>query len=136
MKIEIMTNGKFKGLQKNYKFDAKRTYKTPEDCPYFEVWEIEKSDLRNIQETCLVEGVWMCYAKGTNLGTPFEPLTINGQFAIGWTANNNKDTFDCLSEYFVSGLGITNTDQISAGSAVIAKTNGWSLSKTWKMLEG
>lgn len=140
MKIEIMTNGEFKDLQKHYKFNANRVYKTPQDIynehPYFEVWEIEKSDLRSVQEVCSIEDAWMCYAKGTNMGTPFEPLTINGQFVIGWTANNNKDTFNCLSEYFMYGLGITNADQICAGSSVIAKTNGWSLSKTWKMLEG
>jgi hypothetical protein len=140
MKIEIMTNGDFKDLQKHYKFNANRVYKTPKDInnehPYFEIWEIEKSDLRSIEETCLTEDVWMCYAKGSNMGTPFEPLTINGQFVIGWTTNNKEDTFDCLSEYFMHGLGITNDDQICAGSSTLAKTNGWSLNKTWKMLEG
>lgn len=140
MKIEVMTNGEFNGLADHYKFDAKQLYKSPidpyNDLPYYEIWEIDKSDLRAIEETCMAEDVLFCYSKGANKGTPFEPLTINGQFVIGWTAINNKDTFNCLTDYFTDGLGITDPYEICACATTIAKTNGWSLSQLWKKLEG
>lgn len=140
MKIEIMTNGEFKDLQKHYKFDAKRTYKTPVDIynehPYYEIWEIEKQDVRAIEEACTVEEVLFCYSKGASKGTPFEPLTICGQFAIGWTALNNKDTFNCLTDYFADGLGVTDPHEVCACATTLAKTNGWTLAQTFKKLEG
>lgn len=140
MKIEVMTNGEFNGLADHYKFDAKQLYKSPidpyNDLPYYEIWEIDKSDLRAIEEACMAEDVLFCYSKGANKGTPFEPLTINGQFVIGWTAINNKDTFNCLTDYFTDGLGITDPYEICACATTIAKTNGWSLSGLWKKLEG
>lgn len=140
MKIEVMTNGEFNGLADHYKFDAKQLYKSPiapyNDLPYYEIWEIDKSDLRAIEEACMAEDVLFCYSKGANRGTPFEPLTINGQFVIGWTAINSKDTFNCLTDYFTDGLGITDPHEVCACSTTMAKTNGWSLSQLWQKLEG
>ena len=140
MKVEIMTNNKFKDIVKNYKLDANRVYKTPFDPnntkPRFEIWEVEKSDVKNIEMNCMTEGVWMCYSKGVGGSTPFEFLTINGQFVIGWTAKNNNDTFNCLTDYFKDGLGITDASDMCAYATTLAKTNGWTLSKVWKLLEG
>ena len=140
MKIEIMTNGEFKRVIKQHNIDAKRVYRTPadpyNDHPYFEVWEVEKADVKNIETTCLTEDVWMCYSKGVGGATPFEFLTINGQFVIGWTAKNNKEKFNCLTDYFVDGLGIADADDMCAYAVTLAKTNGWNLVKTWKLLEG
>lgn len=140
MKIEIMTNGKFKNLSKQHAWDANRVYRTPADDnrkrPYFEIWEVEKSDVKDIENVCLVEDVFACYSKGVGGATPFEFLTINGQFVIGWTAKNGSDTFECLTEYFKDGLGVTNIRDMCAYATTLAKTNGWTLSKTCKMLEG
>lgn len=138
MKVEIFTNNKFKNIVKSQDIAATRTYRrnvnnTP---PYYEVWEVEKSDVKNLEMICMAEGVWMCYSKGAGRGTPFEFLTINGQFAIGWTAKNNKDTFNCLTDYFMDGLGIADANEMCACATTLAKTNGWTLSKTWKLLEG
>jgi hypothetical protein len=139
MKIEIMTNGKFKNLSKQHGWDANRVYRTPADDnrkrPYFEIWEVEKSDIKNIENVCLIEDVFACYSKGVGGATPFEFLTINGKFVIGWTAKNNKDTFECLTEYFKDGLGVTNARDMCAYATTLAKTNGWTLSKTFKLLE-
>jgi hypothetical protein len=138
MKVEIFTNNKFKNIVKSQDIAATRTYRrnvnnTP---PYYEVWEVEKSDVKNLETICMTEGVWMCYSKGAGRGTPFELLTINGQFTIGWTAKNNKDTFNCLTDYFMDGLGIADANEMCACATTLAKTNGWTLSKTWKLLEG
>ena len=140
MKIEIMTNGEFSDVVEHYKFDTKRLYKTPidpyNDHPYYEIWGIEKSDLRTVEEACMIEDVLFCYSKGASKGTPFEPLTIGGQFVIGWTAIDNKDTFNCLTDYFTYGLGVTDPYEVCACATTIAKTNGWSLSQLWRKLEG
>ena len=140
MKIEIMTNCKFNDLVEHYKFDAKQLYKSSidpyNDRSYYEIWEIEKSDVRAVEDACMAENVLFCYSKGANRGTPFEPLTIHGKFAIGWTTVNNKDTFNCLTDYFTDGLGITDSYEICACATTMAKANGWSLSDMWRKLEG
>ena len=135
-----MTNGEFSDVVEHYKFDTKRLYKTPidpyDDHPYYEIWGIEKSDLRTVEEACMIEDVLFCYSKGASKGTLFEPLTIGGQFVIGWTAIDNKDTFNCLTDYFTYGLGVTDPYEVCACATTIAKTNGWSLSQLWRKLEG
>lgn len=137
MKVEIMTSCSFKDLVKHTEFEAKQLYKCQkDDDPYYEIWEIEKADVKTIENTCMLEGILFCYSKGANRGTPFEALTINGQFVIGWTAANNKDTFNCLTDYFTDGLGITDPYEICACATTMAKANGWSLSDIWRKLEG
>lgn len=140
MKVEIVTNSDFHDVVEQHELNAKCIYKTPDDLyndhPYFEIFEVEKSDVKNIENICMVEGTWMCYSKGAGRGTPFEFLTINGQFVIGWTTTNNKDTFNCLTDYFMYGLGIADVNEMCACAVTIAKTNGWTLSKTFKLLEG
>lgn len=140
MKIEIMTNGDFEEVVKCYGFNAKKLYEWSSNFdnsfPYYEIWEIEKSDLRMIEEACMSGEVLFCYSKGANRGTPYEPLTINGQFVIGWTAINNKDNFNCLTDYFKDGLGITDNYEVCACATTMAKTNGWSLSELWRRLGG
>lgn len=140
MKVEIMTNGDFSDVVENYKFNAKRQYRNSIDLyneyPYYEIWEIEKSDVRAIEEACIAEDVLFCYSKGANRGTPFEPLTIGGQFAIGWTAVNNKSMFNGLIDYLINGLEIANVYEMNACATAMAKANGLSLSQLWKKLEG
>lgn len=141
MKIEIMVSGDFKDLMSEcMEFNVKRLYKCPDGAnnshSHYEIWEIEKSDARKIEEICMLNGVLFCYSKGANKGTPFEPLTINGQFVIGWTAVGNKNTFNCLTDYFTDGLGIADPYEICACATTMAKTNGWSLSDMWRKLEG
>lgn len=137
MKVEIMTSCSFKDLVKRMEFEAKQLYKCQKDDDiYYEIWEIEKADIKTIENTCILEGILFCYSKGANRGTPFEPLTIHGEFVIGWTAINNKDTFNCLTDYFTDGLGITDPYEICACATTMAKANGWSLSDMWRKLEG
>ena len=136
MKIEVLTGKEFQNVVENIGINAKRLYNCPVDHPYYEIWEIEKSDLRMIEEVCMSGEVLFCYSKGANRGTPYEPLTINGQFVIGWTAMNNKDNFNCLTDYFKDGLGVTDNYEVCACATTMAKTNGWSLSQLWRKLEG
>ena len=128
------------GLHKAFKelgIKATRTYKRSEK-PFYEVWELSKEDAKKLEYTFdwKDEWGWFCHSNGEHRGTAFECLTINGQFVIGWTAKDNKDTFDNLTDYFTNGLGIIDVHMMAAYSVSLAKSNGWTLSKTWEMLEG
>jgi hypothetical protein len=140
MKVEVLTNSEFDEIVQALNTDARCVYKCPEDIygdhPYYEIWEVEKSNIQEIETACMFEDVLFCYSNGANRGTPFECLTIHGEFVIGWTAVNDKDRFDCLTDYFIDGLGITDSDEVCACSVTMAKTNGWSLAQLWNKLEG
>jgi hypothetical protein len=138
VKVEILTNNKFYNIVRSINTDAKCVHKCTKDKnkPYYEIWEVEKSNIQEIETACMFEDVLFCYSNGANRGTPFECLTIHGEFVIGWTAVNNEDKFDCLTDYFTDGLGITDSDEVCACAVTLAKTNGWSLAQLWKKLEG
>lgn len=128
------------GLHRAFKelgIKATRTYKRSEK-PYYEVWELSKEDAKRLEYTFdwQDDWGWFCHSNGEHRGTAFEFLTIRNQFVIGWEAQNSNDTFECLTDYFINGLGVTDVNTMCAYSMHIAKTNGWTLSKTWEMLEG
>lgn len=135
MKIEVLTGSKFYNIAKNMKLDAKCMYKCQES-PHYEIWSIEKSDARNIEETCMSENILFCYSNGEHRGVAYDLLTINGVSVIAWQENSKKDTFDCLTDYFKECLGVSDSHKIAAYSVYLAKTNGWTLSETWRKLEG
>ena len=140
MKVEILTNGEFDDIVQATNTYARCVYKCPEDVyldhPYYEIWEVEKTDLQELETACMFEDVLFCYSNGANRGTPYECLTINGEFAIGWTAVDNKEKFDCLTDYFTEGLEIKDSYDIGACAVTMAKANGWTLAQLWKKLEG
>lgn len=135
MKVEILTNRNFDRIVQALNTDARRVYKRS-DRPYYEIWEVEKSNIQEIETACMFEDVLFCYSSGANRGTPCEFLTINGEFVIGWAAIDNNDKFDCLIDYFYDGLGIKDSYKIGACAVTLAKTNGWSLAQLWNKLEG
>jgi hypothetical protein len=137
MKVEIFTNNKFKNIVKSQGITATRTYRrnvnnTP---PYYEVWEVEKSDVKNLEMSCLTEGVFFCYSIGEHRGTAYDFININGVGVIAWQEDCKKDNFDNLTDYFKECLGVTDAWQMAAYSVYLAKTNGWSLATLWSKLE-
>jgi hypothetical protein len=140
MKIEVMTGKKFDKVVKELHIGAECVYRTPKDDknkrPYYEIWEIDKSDMADVEVACMSEKVLFCHSKGDNShGTPFEALTIAGKFIIGWTTVSGEDTFDNLTSYFNDGLGTTNPHEICACAVTMAKNNGMSFIDLWKNLE-
>lgn len=140
MKIEIMTSGEFCDVVEHLHLDAKILYKSPadpyNDHPHYQVWEVEKSDLNRIEDFCMTEEIFCCYSNGEHRGTAYDFITINGVGVIAWLEGSKKDTFNCLSDYFIDCLGVTDSYKIAGYSAYLAKTNGWSLSDLWRKLEG
>ena len=77
-------NGLYKAFRE-LNIDATRTYKGKEK-PYYEVWELSKDDLKKLEyaEGWKDEWGWYRYAKGSNMGTPFDFFTVNGKELIAW----------------------------------------------------
>ena len=137
MAIEILGGGGLHRAFKELNIKAVKTYSRSEK-PHYEVWELSKDDAKTLEYVTNWQDDWgwFHYSNGEHRGTACDFLTIRNQFVIGWAAQNNNDTFECLTDYFINGLGVTDVSTMCAYSMYIAKTNGWTLSKTWEILEG
>ena len=76
------------GLYKAFKelgIKATRTYRGS-DKSYYEVWEVSNEDFKKLEYTLdwKDEWGWWRYAKGSNMGTPFDFFTVNGKELIAW----------------------------------------------------
>ena len=137
MKVEILaSNAISKNSFQKLNIEANRTYEGEN----FSVWEIEKKDLRVLEESHDEELFWQLgwwvFSKGSNFGKPFDFLTVNGQFLIGWQTKSCKDTYDKLTDYLTDGLGITDKEDICGCAVDLARANGMSMSKLFKTCEG
>lgn len=86
------------GIHKAFKtlgINAKRTYKSAHE-PYYEVWELDKKDIRVLDEALEWPEEWGFYrhAKGSNMGTACSFFTVNGQELIAWDGAKRDDLFD------------------------------------------
>lgn len=134
---EILAGG---GIHKAFKelgIKAKRTYKSTHE-PYYEIWDLDKKDLKMLNETTDWDDNWGWYrsAKGSNLGTAASFLTINGQFMIGWESREGKDTYDTLLDYFCHGIGASMESNIIALAIDLARANGKTVAKLFEIYEG
>jgi hypothetical protein len=136
MKIEILTKRGIKNTFDELSIQAERAYWRTEK-PYYEVWLVEKQDLKQLEEARYGgECAWFGYAKGCNLGTPFEFLTIKGQFIIGWTSVDRQTEYDTLLDYFKDGLGVVESDDVCSVATALARANGMTMTKLFKMCQG
>ena len=128
------------GLHRAFKalgIDAKRTYKSAHE-PYYEVWDLNKKDIKMLEETMEWQENWGWWrsAKGSNMGTPVEFLTVNGQFMIGWETLDGNDIYDSLMDYFHKGLHVGMESNICALAIDLARVNGMSMAKLFNVFEG
>ena len=103
--------------------------------PYYEIWEIEKLDVKTIETACMFEDIMFCYSNGEHRGTPYDLVNINGVQIIGWLEGSKDDTFNCLIDYFRDCLGVIDSYEICAYSTYLAKTNGYTLAELWEKLQ-
>lgn len=134
---EILAGNGIHRAFKELGIEAKRTYKSAHE-PYYEVWEIDKKDMRTLEETYEWpdEWGWWRYAKGSNMGSAVEFFTINGQFMIGWETLDGKDTYDSLLDYFHEGLSIGKESNIIALAVDLGRANGKTVGQLFKTYEG
>lgn len=90
------------GIHKAFRtlgIDAKRTYKSSHE-PYYEVWEIDKKDIRVLEDTIDWSGDWgfWRYAKGSNMGTACSIFDVNGKELIAWDGSRRDDLYDDWSQ--------------------------------------
>ena len=137
MKIEILATNGIKSAFKEFNIAATRTYRDAEKS-HFEVWEIEKSDLAKLENaTEWHKGWgWYSYSKGSNLGSACDFFTVNGQFMIGWSTADSKDTYDTLNNYFSDGLKIFDKDEICAAIVGLMRANGMTMTNLLKTYQG
>lgn len=136
MKIEILAKRGIKNTLDELSIESERVYQRTEK-PYYEVWLIDKKDLKLLEEERYnSDCAWFGSASGCNLGTPFEFLDINGQFIIGWSSKNGETKYDTLLDYLKDGLDIVESDNVCATVTSLAKANGMTLEKLFKLCQG
>lgn len=101
MKIEILTNNKIKYAFQELGIKGTRTYKGSKE-PFYEVWEIEKSDLTTLEEYVgwPDKWGWWRYAKGSNMGTACSFFAVNDFELIAWDGEKRdglRDEWDEMS---------------------------------------
>ena len=116
---------------------AKCTYKGGEPHCY-EVWELSKHELKKLEEEPVWDDSWGWYvhAIGSRMGSVFEILTIKRQTIIGWETLDKETEYDCLTDYFAEGLGVTGGEAVAALGVDLAKANSMTLGKLFALCEG
>lgn len=82
---EILGGGALHKAFREFGIEATRTYKGKEK-PHYQVWELSKDDLKKLEyaDEWKDEWGWYRYAKGSNMGTPFDFFAVNGKELIAW----------------------------------------------------
>ena len=137
MATEILAGNGIQNAFKEFGIKAKRTYKGTKE-PYYEIWEVDKKGLRMLEDAPEWPDSWGWYrhAKGSNMGTACDFFTVNGQFMIGWEAQDGNDTYDTLLDYFHKGLSVGMESNICALAVDLARVNSVSLGRLFQMYEG
>lgn len=134
---EIFGGGGLENAFEALNIQAKRTYRSSHE-PYYEVWELNKKDLRILEEVMEWDDSWGWWrsAKGSNMGTAADFFTVNGQFMIGWETLDGNDTYDSLIDYFHKGLSVGMESNICALAIDLARANGLSLGRLFQTYNG
>ena len=94
--VEILGGNGVEFTFNEFKIKAKKTYETvvenEKDHPKYEVYEIDKSDLKLLETISWADDFgWYRYAKGSNMGTPYSFFKINGCDLIAWDGAKRDD---------------------------------------------
>ena len=87
--VEIIGGDGVEFTFQEFKIKAKKVYATEDKDhpihPHYEVYEIDKSDLKLLDTISWADDFgWYRYAKGSNMGTPYSFFKINGRDLIAW----------------------------------------------------
>jgi hypothetical protein len=164
---EILCGGAIHKAFKELDIKATRTYKGS-DKPYYQVWELSKDDLRKLEytEEWKDEWGWWRYAKGSNMGTPFDFFTVNGKELIAWDGYKREDlvlewaeisfeekakynhsirkyeeevyprAYKSLLTYMCDEVGASVERNVCALAVDLARANGMTMAKLFETYEG
>ena len=87
--VEIIGGNGVEFTFQEFKIKAKKVYATEDKDnpvhPRYEVYEIDKSDLKLLETISWADDFgWYRYAKGSNMGTPYSFFRVNGHDLIAW----------------------------------------------------
>ena len=142
--------------------DPKKEYDT-----HYEVYEISQADMKRLEEVFEMPfGSWWRYAKGSNMGTPFDFFTVNGKELMAWGGPSRDDLrddwdaepdeekaayhysfkeyeetnypyrYDTLTGYMCDELGASMESNVCALAVDLARANGLTLGKLFELYEG
>lgn len=134
---------------------------------HYEIYEISQNDMKRLEEVFeLPYGAWWRYAKGCNLGTPFDIFTINGKELIAWGGSSRDDLrgdwdeepdeekaayhysfseyekvmapykYDTLTEYMCEEIGASMESNVCALAVDLARANGLTMARLFELYEG
>lgn len=92
MKVEILCGENIEEVMTALNVEFEITYSGD----MYKVAEIDKHDIKVLEESPadLWENAWFRYAKGSNLGIPFDCFDINGHSIIAWGGRNRENLHD------------------------------------------
>ena len=157
------------GLHKAFKalgIKATRTYRGS-DKPHYEVWELSKDDVKKLEYEVewKDEWGWWRYAKGSNMGTPFDIFQVNGKEMIAWDGYKREElildwgaeppeekaayhysfseyeetlyphVYKNLTTYMCEELGASMEKNICALAVDLARANGMTMAKLFETYE-
>ena len=167
MAVEILGGNGLHNAFKELGIKATRTYRRAEK-PHYEVWELSKEDLKKLEYTMewKDEWGWWRYAKGSNMGTPFDLFTVNGKELIAWDGPKREDlrddwadesneekaayhysfkeyeetqyphVYDNRLTYMGEELGASVERNVCALAVDLARANGMTMAQLFKTYEG
>jgi hypothetical protein len=167
MAVEILGGSGLHRAFKELGIKAIRTYRRSEK-PHYEVWELSKDDLKKLEYTdeWKDEWGWWRFAKGSNMGTPFDFFQVNHKELIAWDGPMREDlrhdwedesdeekaayhysfkayqeehyphSYGSLLEYMGNELGASVADNVCALAVDLARANGITMAKLFEIYEG
>ena len=133
MKIELIAKGNVEKMLNAMNIDFTVSYKGET----YKVIEIEKNDVKSLTNMSLEDSKnWWYYSKGARTGSACDFFRINGHDLLGWAKLQHKDNYKTLMDYFNDELGISDDEDICDYAVSLAKTNGMSVAKLFKVCEG
>ena len=167
MAVELLGGGALYKAFRELGIQATRTYKGS-DKPHYQVWEVSKDDLKKLEyvDDWKDEWGWWRYAKGSNMGTPFDFFQVNGKELIAWDGYKREDlvlewaevsledrakynhsirkyeevmyprVYDSLLKYVGTELGASAERNVCALAVDLARANGMTMAKLFETYEG
>lgn len=136
MKIEILCGGNIENAFKELEVDFNTTYSGE----LYKVCEIDKKDLKVMEN---YEGEWpdswgfWRSATGSNMGTPYSFMTINGNEIICWESDDHyNDEYDTLLGYMSEEIGASQPRNVCALAVDLARANGISMAELFNTYQG
>ena len=129
MKVEVLTTGNIEKVLKDNNIHFKKTYSGEK----YKVIEVDKKDAKQLSNS-IMDGAWCKFSNGAG-GSACDIFTVNGQILIGWS-NGHNDSYDTLSDYMKDELGVTDDNDVCDYAAGLARANGMTMSKLFRLYEG